>query len=87
MLTESIAMHKENIQELHYRYHLTHEETLKELSQQERDKMFVNRVQLELYYKEKEVLPEFIDRLLMPIQTLIGSSYLEDVWIWRKGYS
>lgn len=38
VLTNSIQLHKENIQELHHRYRLTHDDTLKESAQQERCK-------------------------------------------------
>ena len=79
VLTDSIRMHKENIQELHHRYRLTHNDALKELAQQERCKMFVNRVKLELFYREKQALPDFIKALLSPIEALIRSDHLDEV--------
>ena len=84
VLTNSIQLHKENIQELHHRYRLTHDDTLKESAQQERCKMFVNRVKLELFYCEKQALPDFINALLSPIEALLHSDHLDDV---QNGYS
>lgn len=79
VLYDSIQMHKENIQELHHRYRNTHNDALKEFSQQERCKMFVNRVKLELFYREQQALPAFLEALASPIEALLKSDHLDDV--------